>query len=243
MKQMTLSGFVLWALFACMGIQVSVAIAQETKEQQPSKPEVENITPEDFTQLLKQVWTFLKDETVKYSNATQGKSEFETTSDFNRKVTDFRGQYISNVIKFSREQKLPQRTFAIPFKATLNKYDADAQLYSLLSRGTIEAPYNIPTVQCVVPSNPYLALGDSIREGYRISTLFLNLKPDFKLQMVRDAAKAAKMDEGDIYFRVNAVIDIEASKDPSQAQLSVIPKRIELVNTKTNKIFWEENFR
>ena len=86
-------------------------------------------------------------------------------------ATDSRRQYIAKVMKYSRDQKLDQREFSVLFKATLGTYDADKEMYPISSPTVVDAPYNIPTVQCVIRKNPYVALADSIRKGYRTSVI------------------------------------------------------------------------
>ncbi len=195
------------------------------------------MTSEEFTNYLKTIWSFLKAETEQYQTEVGTKLEFETTKEFDQRAVDRRRQYLANLAKYSTDQKLKQRNIAISFKAVLEQYDADKNLYYLHSGTTIDAPYNIPTVRCVVPKNPYLALADSVRAGYRTSVLYLNLEPNFRWQTGRDVAQAAKQSEGDVYFKVVVTIDIESNDGRSEAKLGIIPKEFSLVNKGTNQVY------
>ena len=224
----------IWVLIlGATGLLMTTAPAQ----QQP-RDTSDVMMPEQFTETLKQVWVFLKNEMDAYLLSIQSKDEFETASEYERRVTDSRRQYIAKVIKYSRDQKFDQREFSVLFKASLGVYDADKGMYPLSSPTVVDAPYNIPTVQCVIRKNPYVALADSIRKGYRTSSLFIDLPKSNKWQVSRDLARAAKADEDQIYFRVNTTIDIEKTDVKNQAILELVPKQLALINNKTNQVYW-----
>jgi len=224
---------ILCFILGAMGILATTAPAQ-----QQAKDTTDVMMPEQFTETLKQVWTMLKNEMDSYLASIESKDEFETASEFERRVTDSRRQYIAKVVKYSRDQKLDKREFSVLFKASLGVYDADKEMYPLSSPTVVDAPYNIPTVQCVIRKNPYVALADSIRQGYRTSSLFVNLPKGNKWQVSRDLARAAKADEDQIYFRVKMTIDIEKADVKKQAILELVPKQLALVNNKTNQVYW-----
>ena len=213
-------------------------LASTSPAQEQAKDSTDVMMPEQFTETLKQVWTMLKNEMDTYLESIRAKDEFETGPEFERRVTDSRRQYIAKVLKYSRDQKLDQREFSVLFKANLGVYDADKEMYPLSSPTVVDAPYNIPTVQCVIRNNPYVALADSVRKGYRTSSLFVNLPKGNKWQVSRDLARAAKVDEDQIYFRVKMTIEIEKADVKKQAILELVPTQFALINNKTNQVFW-----
>jgi hypothetical protein len=206
--------------------------------QPPAPPQEETMMPQDFTNLLKEIWSFLKAETDTYLASIATKGEFETAREFERRVTDSRQQALARVIKYSRDQKLDQRSIAVLFKASLGTYNADKSLFPISSTTVIEAPYNIPTVQCQMRKNPYVHLADSIRSGYRTSSLYINLPKGHRWQVGRDLARTAKAEEENVFFRVKFMINIEKSDLKKQAILEFVPREIALVNNTTNKTFW-----
>lgn len=216
-----------------------VPVASRTQQTpSPPAPQEETMMPQDFTNLLKEIWSFLKTETEGYLASSASKGEFETAREFERRVTDSRQQALSRVIKFSRDQKLDQRVIAVLFKASLGSYDADKSVFGISSTTIIDAPYNIPSVQCQIRKNSYVHLADSIRSGYRTSSLYINLPKGHRWQVGRDLARTAKAEEENIYFRVKFMVDIEKSDLRKQAILELVPKELALVNNVTNKIFW-----
>lgn len=218
-----------------------VSVPATSQAQQPQSPpalQEETMMPQDFTNLLKDVWTFLKTETDNYLASTATKGEFETAREFERRVTDTRQQSLAKVINYSRDQKLDQRVIAVLFKANLGSYDADKGVFPISSTTIIDAPYNIPTVQCQIRRNPYVHLADSIRSGYRTSSLYISLPKGHRWQAGRDMARAAKAEEENIFFRVKFMLNIEKSDLRKQAILEFVPKELALVNNVTNKVFW-----
>jgi hypothetical protein len=211
----------------------SVVLAQ----QNPPSPSEEPMTSEEFTNYLKTIWSFLKAETETYQSAVGTKTEFETTKEFEERSVNRRQQYLANIVKYSKDQKLKQRNIALSFKAVLVRYDADKKIYALQSATVIDAPYNIPTVRCVVPKNPYLALADSIRAGYRTSVLYLNIAPEYRWQVSRDVAQAAKQTEADVFFKATVTVDIESNDGKSEAKLYIVPKEFSLINKGTNQVY------
>ncbi len=225
-------------LILAAAIIPSLLSAQEEAPAQ-TQPGVEEMTAEDFTILLKTVWSFLKNEREEFEAAVASKSEFETTREYDQRTRDRRRQYVANILKYSRDQKLNTRTFNIYFKARLDHYNADKSVYTVTSHQTIDAPYNIPTVRCIVPRNPYLMLADSVRTGYRTSVMYLSFKPAFLWSSPREIAQTAKQDEPNVYFRVRVAIDIESNDGKAEARLVIVPSQMALVNKETNQVFWE----
>lgn len=205
---------------------------------QPAAPQEETMMPQDFTNLLKEIWSFLKAETDNYLASIAAKGEFETAREFERRVADSRQQAISKIIKHSRDQRLDQRTISVLFKASLGTYNADKNLFPISSTTVIDAPYNIPTVQCQMRKNPYVYLADSIRSGYRTSSLYIKLPKGHRWQVGRDLARTAKAEEENVYFRVKFMVNIEKSDLKKYAILEFVPREIALINNATSKVFW-----
>ncbi|MEX0601810.1 MAG: hypothetical protein WD295_00620 [Bacteroidota bacterium] len=224
-------------LFLSTGLMVNRVSAQAAA--QPA-PDVEETTEQQFTDLLKQVWSVLKVEMEKYQAAISNRSEFETSGEFGRRATDAKRQMLEKFVRYSREHKLHERVFSVPFKAVLKSYNPESQVYSVLSGTTIQAPYNIPVVESVVPNNPYLALADSVTKGYRTSNLYLRFRPDFKWRVERGNAQVAKAEEAEVFFRVHVKIDIESPDIKDVARLKIVPKRIVLVNQKDSQTYWQQ---
>ena len=212
------------------------SLAQE--QQKPSSASEEVMMPEQYTEFLKQVWSTLKNEMEAYQTSIAKRDEFETSAEFERRLVDAKRQYLSKVMKYSRDQKLDQRVFSVLFKVSLGQYDADKQMYTLSSPTVVDAPYNIPSVQCVIRNNPYVALADSIRKGYRTSSMYVRLPKGNKWQVSRDLAREAKAEDENLYFRVNVMVDIEKPDVKDQAILELVPKELALYNNKTNKVYW-----
>lgn len=209
----------------------------------PSAPPEETIEPTKFTETLKQIWSVLKGEMTTYIANVEKRNEFETSKEFERRVIDTKQQYLSMVIKFSRDQKLDQRIFGVLFKASLENYDADKQVYMISSPTVVEAPYNIPMVQCVIPNNPYVALADSIRSGYRTSSIYLKFKPKFQWKVAREVAQAAKGNAENVFFKVRFKVSIEYPDVKQPAMLGILPREILLINNKTNQVFWSQRIQ
>lgn len=238
MKRLMLPRFLVLYVSLCIFLNPLTLPAQESKDPKNTKPTPEEISGEGFTQFLKQIWSFLKDETDKFTEASK-KSQFETSSEYDRRMKDLRRKFGEALTKYGKDEKLKEQIFVLSFKASLEKYEADSGMYILDSKEMIDIPYNIPAVRCIVRTNPFVALSDSIRKGYRISSLFLNFRPDFRIKMTRENAKVAKENEGEIYFNVHLMVDVESSKDPSAARLTIIPKKISLLNKKENYVYWD----
>lgn len=215
-----------------------VALRATGQTPEPS-PQDETMGPEEFTAILKEAWGFLFDETDSLMKAIERKGEFETTPEFERRVAGLRQQYIARTHRYAREKKFNERVFGVLLKANLVSYDADKQVYTLRCDTTIEAPYNVPTVRTIMPVNPYVGLRDTIVAGYRTSSIYLKFNP-FRWQIARDAARAAKADEAELFFKVRFKIEMAQTSFKSEAIFSIVPVHIMLLNRRTNTIHWEQ---
>jgi hypothetical protein len=203
----------------------------------------DNIAPIEFTAMLKEAWTFIKDESENYTNAIGKKTEFETTAEFEKRSVVARQQYLAKIAKYSKDKKFDQRVIGVVLKANLNQYDADNQVYNVSCPSVIEAPYNIPAVTTEIPQNAYVGLADSIRMGYRTSSIYLKLNPYFRWQVGRDIARATKDDEANIFFRIRFKVDMSQGDARKGSRFAISPKQVMLFNQRTNSVFWEQTIR
>ncbi len=231
--------------FRSVGIALMMGVwfVATTGAQTPQAPSPDdNMAPDEFTLILKEAWGFLLDETDSLLKAIEKKGEFETKSEFERRVVDRRQQYIAKTHRHARDKKFHERIFGVLMKTILVSYDADAQVYVVRCDTTVEAPYNVPSVRTVMPSNPYVALSDTIRAGYRTSSIFLKFKP-FRWQIARDAARLAKADEAELFFKVRFKIETAQDNFKTDARFGIVPVHIMLLNKRTNTIHWEQKLR
>ncbi|HAL54926.1 MAG TPA: hypothetical protein DCP63_00235 [Bacteroidetes bacterium] len=227
-------------LFAAYILFSSVASSQG----QPVAPSADdNLAPLEFTAILKEAWTFLKESTDTLHRTMGSKDEFETTAEFEKRTLDARQQFLSKVNRYIKEKKFDSRVFGVLLKATLEKYNADNQVYAVTSPTIIEAPYNIPSVVTEIPANAYIGLADSIKKAYRTSSLYLTFDPHFRWQVNRDAAKAAKDDAANFAFKVRFKVDMAQTSAGKTARFLIIPQRVFLINQRTNTVHWEQAIR
>jgi len=107
----------------------------------------------------------------------------------------------------------------------------------------IEAPYSIPSVDCLIPTNPYIDLADSIRGGYRTSSIFMKFNPDFEWKVGRNEAQSAKGNESYVFFKVHFVVTLAQEGSAIHGQLKIIPKDIALINRSNNYTYWKEEIK
>jgi hypothetical protein len=217
---------------AAMMAQVQQAVYQD-----------EDTPPESFTILLKDEWAYLRDAVVQLKSETENRGEFETTREFQTRVARSHDSLQSKLVSHLKDTKLDRRVFGLWFKAELVSYNADAEIYSVKCAATVEAPYSIPTVDCLIPSNPYIDLADSIRGGYRTSSIFMKFNPDFVWKVRRDEAQSAKGNQNNIFFKVHFVVRLTQEGSAIHGQLKIIPKDIALINRSNNYVYWKEEIR
>lgn len=221
-------------LVACLipGVLVGQEAAQQTLN-----PD-EYMKGEDFTKILKDEWSYLKDATDEYLAATKSKSEFETSKEYADRIARTKAVYVAKINSHIQEKKFDKRVFGVLFKASLVSYNADLQQYLITSSESVEAPYDIPTLQCIVPKNPFVALTDSVNRGFRTSALRVRIPQNYRWSVSIDEAKAAKGDEGNIYYQVRFVLDLRQDDMTKQAKLRIIPTQISMLNLSSHKIYW-----
>lgn len=240
MKVMT--GRSYWFVVALLALALHSFPFSSQAQTKPEETE-DALNPADFTAILKEAWTYLRDETKNSLDTTKQKSEFETSADFTKRVATTKQQYLTSLFNYSKEKKFDQRIFGVLLKAQLVSYDADNQVYKVGCSTTVEAPYNIPTVQTEVSSNPYVALADSITRGYRTSSIYLKFNPYFRWQVSRDVAVKAKADEANLYFKVRFAVNFVQSDITNMARFTIIPKHIQLINQQSHTVYWDQSLR
>lgn len=216
------------------------AAAGSLYAQQPTMYQDDNMTTEAFAALLKQEWFFLRDEQDKFIQETQKKGEFETTSEFQSRTTQRKQLFLETVNKHVKENKLDQRVFGIWMKASLLNYDADQGIFTLSCPVSIEAPYDISSVQCFLPNNPFVELTDSVMNGYRSSKIQLKLHPNFKWHINREQARDAQASEVNIYFKVHFTLGFVPGGSEKQMMVRIIPKDISLIDQYKKLLYWHE---
>ncbi|MEK6650797.1 MAG: hypothetical protein AABY75_07465 [Bacteroidota bacterium] len=211
----------------------STAPAQET----PSNPD-ENLAPDQVTEILKQEWTFLKEETDAFLKETETRGEFETTPEFGKRVAARRQIYLANLATHIKDQKLDTRNFGVLLKARLVSYNADKQAYAVACSVAVQAPYDIPSLVSFIPTNPYVVMQDTVVGGYRTNRMLMKFKPHWTWPTERATAMEAKADEASIFFRIRFTIDINQPAIKNQALLRIIPKGVEFINVNRQAILW-----
>lgn len=220
---------------------VLYCFAPEAVAQQTALAADENMKPDAFAQILKTEWTFLRDEMDTFISTTKEKDEFETTPEFNQRKARQRADLLVRFEKRLKEQKFDTRVLKVLLKANPKKYDADTEEYILTCTETIEAPYNIPSVVCIIPQNKYVALSDSVERGFRFSKIGLFPGEEFKWRVTRDIARMAKNAQSSLYFKVHFVLSFRMSESGApQAVLEILPRQIELVDVSKNMVFWRD---
>ena len=200
----------------------------------------DNLEPAQFTEILKEAWSYLKDETDAYLVSVSTKGEFETTPEFEARIIKERQLYAIKINNHIKEEKLDTRIFGVMLKAAPYSYNADKNVYMVKCSVQIEAPYTTPSLLTFIPSNKFLRVQDTIVGGYRTSRLTLRFSPFFTWEVERPEAMEAKEAESDLYFRVRVAIDISQPNMKQQALLRIVPKEIMLTNSRKGTVYWRQ---
>jgi hypothetical protein len=217
-----------------------LATVQMAQAQQPAFQDDE-LTPDLFSLILKDEWTYLRETTDQLIKETGNRDEFETTSEFHARAAKARQTFMEKLNGHIKDAKLERRVFGVWFKATLVQYDADAGVYSVKSPTRVEAPYEIPTTGCIIPKNPYVGLSDSIQGGYRESRIYLKFDPDFKWTVARNDAMKAKSNESAMYLKVHFVLNLMLDNSQNRGLLKIVPKDMLVINQANKFIYLKEN--
>lgn len=233
-------------LLSAIGLLVVSLIPQvmlgQVESQQPINPD-EYMKGEDFTKILKDEWSYLKDEIDEYIKATKSKSEFETSKQYADRIARTKAALVAKINSHIQEKKYDKRVFGVLFKATLVSYDADKQQYLIACESTVEAPYDIPTVECVVPKNQFVVLTDSVNRGFRTSALRIRIPHNYRWSVPAEEAKAARNDEANIYYQVRFVLDFHQEDMAKRATIRIIPTQISMLNIASHKVYWIVDMR
>ncbi len=216
------------------------AAEQQVQAQQPAFQDDE-LTPELFSLILKDEWSYLREATDQLIKETGNRDEFETTSEFHVRAAKARQLFLEKLNAHIKDNKLEKRIFGVWFKAALVHYDADAGIYSLQSPTRIEAPYEIPTTVCIIPKNTYVGLSDSIQGGYRQSRIYLKFDPDFKWKVGRSDAVKAKGSESSMYFKVHFIINLTLDNSQNRGLIKIVPKDMLIMNQTDKFVYLKEN--
>jgi hypothetical protein len=216
------------------------AAAQLAQAQQPAFQD-DDLTPELFSLILKDEWTYLRETTDQLIKETGNRDEFETTPEFHARAAKARQTFMEKLNTHIKDAKLEKRVFGVWFKTTLIKYDADAGVYAVKSPTTVEAPYEIPTVNCIIPPNTYVGLSDSIQGGYRQSRVYLKFDPEFKWTVARNEAVIAKGAESSIYFKVHFVLQLTLDNSINRGLIKIVPTDMLIMNQTNKFIFLKES--
>jgi hypothetical protein len=216
------------------------AAVQFAEAQQPAFQDDE-LTPELFSLILKDEWTYLREATDQLIKETGNRDEFETTPEFHARAAKARQTFMEKLNGHIREVKLERRVFGVWFKASLVQYDADAGVYSVKAPTIVEAPYEIPTTGCIIPNNPYVGISDSIQGGYRHSRIYLKFDPDYKWKVVRNEAMKAKSNEASLYFKVHFTLNLTLDNSQNRGLLRIDPKDFMIMNQANKFIYLKEN--
>ncbi|MCU0452926.1 MAG: hypothetical protein MUE68_04655 [Bacteroidetes bacterium] len=215
------------------------AFLAATAPAQESAPDADaSLSPEQITEILKTEWSFLKEKSDAFFAEIQSKGEFETTPEFEKRVAARRQIFQAEIAKRIKDEKLDTRQFGVLLKANLVSYNADKQTYAVACSVTVQAPYDIPTLVSYIPTNPYIAIQDTVLGGYRTNQMVMRFRPSWSWSVDRATAMEAKADESAVYFRIQFMIDINQPGIKQQALLRIVPKGIELVNTNQRKTLW-----
>ncbi len=231
---------VLGFIFAIVLVQLAGDDARA--QRQLGNPD-ENMKGEDFTRILKEEWSYLKDATDGYLASTAKKTEFETSTEFSNRVAALKAALVNKINAHIVEKKFDRRVFGVLFKASLINYDADKQEYRIGSSESVEAPYDIPTLHCVVPKNPYVVLTDSVNRGFRSSAIRVRFPAKYRWKVSRDDARMAKGEEASIYFEVRFILDLHQEDMVREAKFRMIPTKITMENINSKKVYWTEDFK
>lgn len=236
----TFSFSVLGFFFA---LSVLVFSANRLVAQQLTPNQEDNMKADEFSRILKDEWSYLKDATDEYLASIAKKSEFETTNEFGERAARLKSAFVNKVNSHIKEKKLDKRVFGILFKVSLVSYNADLQQFRIASSETVEAPYDIPTLRCIVPLNSYVVLADSVNRGFRSSALRIRFPAAYRWKISRDEAKAAKEDEPNLYFRIRFVLDLSQEDMAKQAKFKMIPTQIAMISLSSKKVYWTEDIK
>jgi hypothetical protein len=205
-------------------------------------PQLEQtLTVDDFSDVVKAVWDAVKKGADDYHDEAMSRNEFETSADFDARLQQRHNDITTSIQSFADSKKLGQRIFAVWMQATLVKYNADTQIYSITSPTQIVVPPTAENITTACPQNPYIVLSETSQKGYKFAYLLLKTKPEYSWHVDKETAKTAKYNEGNMFFKVWFRFDLSQAFAGNQGQLVIVPVRIALMNKASNTTFWSDD--
>lgn len=221
--------------FLCGGLTLSA-------QNRLDAPEMEQtFSPEEFSDVVKSVWDVVKKGVDEYQDATLTRSEFETAAEFESRLQQRHDEIVANIQAFVESKKISQRLFAAWLPAQLLRYNADTKTYGVTTTARILVPPSAPGIVTTCPQNTYVSLVETNKKGYKFAHLVLNTKPEYSWHVDKETAKAAKYSEQNVAFKVWFRLDLSRATVGSQAQFTIVPVRIALINKGDNITYWSDD--
>ncbi len=220
-----------------------VAAASNLAAQTPlDAPEMEQtLAAGDFSDVVKSVWDAIKKGADDYQDETVSRNEFETTADFEARLQQRHNDIAATIQTFAESKKISQRIFAVWMQATLVKYNADTQIYTITSPTQILVPPSAQSIITTCPQNPYIILSETNQKGYKFAYLLLKAKPEYSWHVDKETAKKAKFNEENVFFKVWFRFDLSKAFAGNQGELTIVPVKIALVNKSDKTTFWSDD--
>ncbi len=220
-----------------------VAAAGSLLAQTPLEaPEMEQtLAANDFSDVVKSVWDVVKKGADDYLDESLTRSEFETAAEFESRLQQRHSDIAAKIQTFAASKKIGERLFAVLLQATLVKYNADTQIYSVTSPTQIVVPPSAQNIVTACPQNPYIVLSEKNERGYKFAYLLLKTKPEYSWHVNKETARKAKNNEASIFFKVWFRFDLSQAFVGTQGQVTIVPVKIALVNNSDNTTFWSDD--
>ncbi len=205
-------------------------------------PEMEQtLTADEFSDVVKTVWDAIKKGADDYQDESMTRSEFETAAEFEARLQQRHNDIAATIQTFAESKKLGQRLFAVWMQATLVKYNADTQIYTITSPTKIVVPPSAQNITTACPPNPYIVLSETNERGYKFAYLLLKTKPEYSWHVEKETARKAKNGEANVFFKVWYRFDLSQALAGSQGLMTIVPVRITLMNKADNTTFWSDD--
>jgi len=205
-------------------------------------PEMEQtLTADEYSDVVKSVWDVIKKGADDYQDETITRSEFETASEFEARLQKRHNDIAATIQTFAESKKIGQRLFGVWMQATLVKYNADTQIYTVTSPTKIIVPPSAQNITTACPQNPYIILSEKNEKGYKFAHLLLKTKPEYSWHVDKETARKAKNNEGNMFFKVWFRFDLSQAFTGTQGQITIIPVKISLMNKADSTTFWSDD--
>ncbi len=220
-------------------VAATCSLAAQTPLDAPAMEQT--LTLDEFSDVVKSVWDVIKKGADDYEDVLGSRNEFETSADFDARVQQRHNDIAATIQTFAESKKLGQRLFAVWMQATLVKYNADTQTYSITSPTKIVVPPSALNINTACPQNPYILLSETNEKGYKFAYLLLKTKPEYSWHVDKETARKAKNNEGNMFFKVWFRFDLSQALAGNQGQVTIVPVRIALMNKSDNTTFWSDD--